>query len=721
MEQSRERAASIAIVTAIPMVAQLIAGRAVRDALFLTEYDAEYLPRVMLGAAALSLGAAVTVGRVMPLWGPRATALGLALVNGLIFVLEAALLDVAPKAVAVLTYLHVSTLGALVVSAFSSIVNERFDPLFAKTVVARVGIGATVGGILGGVLALVLSDRTNLATMLYGLGALSILVSLGAWNVGKSIQAQRPPDEATEFGAQTIAKDTYLRKVALTVLLLGAVGVFVDYAMKAEADARFSDSAGLLSFFAVFYMVTALLTFAMQAGVAKQLLAKLGLGWTMVILPVTIALSAAVGATWPRLWTAVLARGSQTVMSSSLFRSGYELLYTPVPPMKKRATKAIIDIACNRIGYGIGSMLVMAVVALAANATTSWVLWLAVIGALISAWMVRQLHDGYVRELATSLRAGTVVLQSDDIFDATTLHTLAKTGATLNRRDILDSVERLERIKVADLQPARRDAWTEQLSGLTSEDSERVLNVLLDESLNEHFAAYVIDLLGNDLYARPAYAALERMTPRITGQLVDAMLRRDNPIAVRRRIPRLLRKVEAPLAIQGLVEGLSEEEFEVRYRCGHALAELQRLRPNLELPERRIMDAVTREVAEDPEHWQHRRLNEDVASDIRSEINALLVARKDRNLEHVFTLLSLALDRDAIILSLRALSSSSENLRGTALEYLHNVLPDAVREALWPRLSDRSDRVRERTSSSSPQDLLQSMRSLMPDPSQPRN
>ncbi len=719
MEQPRERAALIAIVTAIPMIAQLIAGRAVRDALFLTEYDAEYLPRVMLGAAAISLGAAFIVGRVMPLWGPRAIALGLALLNGFIFVLEAALLDVAPKNVAVLTYLHVSTLGALVVSAFSSIVNERFNPLFAKTVVARVGVGATAGGILGGVLALVLSDRSNLATMLYGLGALSILVALGAWNVGRSIQAHKRPDEATEFGARTIVKDHYLRKVALTVVLLGAVGVFVDYAMKAEAGARFTDSAGLLSFFALFYMVTALLTFVMQAGVAKQLLGKLGLGGTMMILPVTVALAAAFGATWPRLWTAVLARGSQTVMSSSLFRSGYELLYTPVPPMKKRATKALIDVACNRIGYGIGSLVMMAVVALVANAATSWVLWLAVIGALISAWMIRQLHDGYVHELAKSLRAGAVVLESNDVFDATTLHTLAKTGAILNRRDILDSVNRLERIKVAERQSPRRDVRTEQLSGLTSDEPEHVLNVLFDESLNEHFAAYVIDLLGKDIYARPAYAALERMTPRITGQLVDAMLRRDNPVAVRRRIPRLLRKVEAPLAIQGLVEGLSDEEFEVRYRCGHALAELQRARRDLGLPERQIMDAVTREVAEDPEHWQHRRLDEDVEPDLRSEIRALLETREDRNLEHVFTLLSLALDRDAIILSLRALSSSSENLRGTALEYLHNILPEAVRDALWPRLSERSDRIRERASSSSPEDLLQSMRSLMPDPDQP--
>ena len=376
MEQARERAASIAVLTSIPMVGQLIAGRAVRDALFLTEYDAVVLPRVMLAAAALSLAAAISVGRLMPRLGPRSIAVGLALINGVIFILEAALLDAAPRVVAVVSYVHVSTVGALVISAFSSIVNERFDPLYAKTVVARVGTGATLGGVLGGLLALVLSGSAELATVLYGLGGVGVLVAVGAWNIGKPTQAQRSSKEDPRFGMQTIRTDAYLRRVAVTVVLLGAVGVCVDYAMKAEADARYADSAGLLSFFALFYMVTSLLTFLMQAGVAKRLLEKIGLSGTMVILPVAVALSAAFGAVWTRLWTAALSRGTQTVMSSSLFRSGYELLYTPVPPMKKRATKALIDIACNRIGYAIGSILVMAVVAVASTseAATSWVL-----------------------------------------------------------------------------------------------------------------------------------------------------------------------------------------------------------------------------------------------------------------------------------------------------------------------------------------------------------
>ncbi len=719
MERARERAASIAILTSIPMVAQLVAGRAVRDTLFLTEYDASYLPRVMLAAAALSLVSAVSVGRLMPRWGPRGTAVLLASVNGGIFILEAALIDVAPHIIAVVTYIHVSVVGALVVSAFSSVVNERFDPLYAKTVVARVGTGAALGGVVGGVVALVLSDAFTLATVLYGLGAISALVALGVWAVGKSTQRQRPSDGQTRFGIETIRRDPYLSRVALTVMLLGAVGVLVDYAMKAEADARYVDSAGLLSFFALFYMVTALLTFVMQAGVAKPLLQKIGLGGTMAVLPFAVALSAGLGAVWTRLWTAALTRGSQTVLSSSLFRSGYELLYTPIPPLKKRGTKALIDIACNRIGYGIGSVLVMLILVAASTpaVATSWVLGLATIAALIAAWMVRQLQDGYVRELATSLRDGSITLQSDDIVDATTLHTFAETAAVLDRHELLKRIEALgydgDDGDDGDDDSQRRDTWIAHLSDMLSDEPARVLGVLSDESLSPRLAGLVIDLLRKDLYARSAYRALERMSGQITGQLIDAMLSNDSPVAVRRRIPRLLRKLEVPRAVRGLMEGLHDEEFDVRYRCGHALADLQRANPDLDFPKPAIIDAVSRELALDQGQQQHRDLREGVYPEMRNEIDALLDARKDRSLQHVFTLLSLALDRDAVILSLRALSSEDENLRGTALEYLHNVLPDPIREPLWPRLTERSSRPPTRSTTAAPEDLLRSMQSLM--------
>lgn len=717
MKRARQRAALIAILASVPLAAQLIAGRAVRDAIFLTEYAAAHLPRVMLAAAFLSLGAALLIGRAMPRLGPQKTAVFLAVVNGALFAIEAALLEAAPKSTAVVTYLHVSVVGALLVSAFSSVLNERFDPLHAKSVVAYAGTGGALGGVMGGVAALFLSDVLRLDVVLYGLGSLSILVGLGVWNVGMSTQPHpESSEDSARFGVGSIREDAYLRRIAITVVLLGAMGVLVDYAMKAEADARFADTASLLSFFAMFYTATSVLTFLMQAGTAKPLLERVGLGGAMAMLPFAVALSAGLGTVWTRLWTTTLARGAQTVLSSSLFRSGYELLYTPIPAQKKRATKALIDIACNRIGYGLGSIIVMVVVAIAATAeaATSWVMLIATIVALSSAWLIRQLHGGYVKALAASLRDGSVVLRSEDIVDATTLHTLAQTQGVLDREMILQRVQELQS-GVPSRRIADPDQAIRQLSDLLSDDPERVLKALLDPSLSPDLASYVIALLGDDMHAGRAYGALERMGNRITGQLVDAMLRPDTPVAVRRRVPRLLRKRDDPQAVQGLLSGLRDEEFDVRYRCGHALADLRKAHPELELPRHEVMKAVEREMAADEVQWQHQRLRPDVSTETRGEIDMLLESRRDLNLQHVFTLLSLALDGDAIVLSLRALSSQNENLRGTSLEYLHNVLPERVRNSLWPRLTERSEQPRAPASSRRPEELLQTMQTLMLD------
>jgi hypothetical protein len=46
------------------------------------------------------------------------------------------------------------------------------------------------------------------------------------------------------------------------------------------------------------------------------------------------------------------------------------------------------------------------------------------------------------------------------------------------------------------------------------------------------------------------------------------------------------------------------------------------------------------------------------------------------------------LNPDELELALRALSGNDSKLRGTALEYLENVVPSEVKEALWPHLAD---------------------------------
>jgi hypothetical protein len=59
---------------------------------------------------------------------------------------------------------------------------------------------------------------------------------------------------------------------------------------------------------------------------------------------------------------------------------------------------------------------------------------------------------------------------------------------------------------------------------------------------------------------------------------------------------------------------------------------------------------------------------------------------ENRSLEHVFGLLSLVLEREPLKHALWAVRGEDAALRGTALEYLDNVVPESVRGVLWARL-----------------------------------
>ena len=51
-------------------------------------------------------------------------------------------------------------------------------------------------------------------------------------------------------------------------------------------------------------------------------------------------------------------RGGESVFRGSLFRTGYEIFYTPIPPDEKRAAKSIIDVGFDRLGDALGGGLI---------------------------------------------------------------------------------------------------------------------------------------------------------------------------------------------------------------------------------------------------------------------------------------------------------------------------------------------------------------------------
>ena len=94
-------------------------------------------------------------------------------------------------------------------------------------------------------------------------------------------------------------------------------------------------------------------------------------------------------------------------------------------------------------------------------------------------------------------------------------------------------------------------------------------------------------------------------------------------------------------------------------------------------------------------------------------LGASLAHRSGRALEHVFRLLALIHPEEPIRIALRGLHTDDASIRGTALEYLENVLPEAIRTELWPLLdAEQAARARARSEKDLREELLRSEQAI---------
>src|SRR5689334_8147667 len=136
--------ARVATLAACVVIAGFVAGKAARDAILLSAFPVEMLPIFVGAAAVLSLPLVVLAGRIMVRIGPGRLAVGVNLLSVAFLAGEWALMPYAQRAAAIACFFHIASFGAMLVSAFWSIINERFDPQSAKRHIGRIGLGATI-------------------------------------------------------------------------------------------------------------------------------------------------------------------------------------------------------------------------------------------------------------------------------------------------------------------------------------------------------------------------------------------------------------------------------------------------------------------------------------------------------------------------------------------------------------------------------------------------
>lgn len=686
MERRDHLAVRYSLLTATVMIAQQVAGKATRDALFLSQFDVRELPKLVVVSAALSVVGVLLMSRLLALYGPsRLVPRGFA-VSAVLFLVEWWLLGRAPHAAVVVLYLHMGIVGVLLISGFWSVVNERFDPHTAKRTIIRIGAAATLGGILGGLIAERVATYGDPRVMLLVLAAMHAVCVYGVRGVGSI--GRVPSDGAgvapMRWGVTLVARNRYLLQMAGLILVSSVIAGLLDYALKAETSLRYTDRPDLLGFFATFYAAVGVLTFLVQVSLGPLLLNRFGLGGSIFLLPGSVILGGAVAASVNEFWGFVCLRAIESVFANSLFRSGFEVLYTPLAPDEKRPTKTIIDVGGNRLGDMLGGGLLLAVLFLLPQIPARWLVVLAAVVALGSLWLMARLYRGYVSRLAANLRAGAFPLDAASVPDATTRRIFAETTAAAERELLLARIRALEGTSALNALADAGDARAGIIADLRSTQSERVRHALHSAALDVTMVPHLIPLLAQQEVAEEVRTELRWQAPRIIGQLTDAMLDPDMPLLARNRIPSVLEVVHNARARDALVMGLTDTEFSVRYSSARALARLTARSGELRLSAESVYELAERELLLDDGVWRAQTHVTDGSG--RTPDNGEGEETLIPSLQHVFTLLSLALDRDALLLAMHGASSDDPAQRGTALEYLENVLPAELRARLWARL-----------------------------------
>lgn len=723
-------AALLAAFCALVMIAFQTASKVIRDTLFFESFEVTALPTIVICAAIASVAFAIPIGRVIRVLSPaRAIPAGFVISAGLLMA-EWTFRHSAPKVTAIALYIHFAALGAVLISGFWSLVNERFDAHTAKMYVSRIAGGATLGGLIGGIVAERLSGVLDAAAVIPVLAAFHTTCAILTWfitrhhrramgapekptDVETAMEAAVRPGDAHREGAKgesmlsglgIVLRVKYLRNLAAMVLLTTTAAGLLDYVFKAAVVAEYVEKAERQRFFAIFYTASSLLTFVMQAAFGSRMLHRFGIAVTMGTLPVISGIGAVLNFVFPGVWTATAVRGGELALHSSLFRAGYEQHYTPIPPREKRPAKSVNDVVVDRTGDALGGGIISGLLAVSAMLEVKVAMLLVGVTILLYVLAIvitSRLRAGYVEAIEKGLVDRALDLDAVDPHSGSPLTSIASakdslTGAAValeaGKSNINMSMHSLQSIPVVPSSMAvgaklgsEHNATSDNLVAITgdlrSRDPIRVKRALKQfGSIDRPPVQTAIPLLAWDAVAPHVVATLRTVVNRYVGTLIDALLDENEEFTVRRRVPRILAQATTQRAFDGLTRALGDKRFEIRYRAAISLARIHAKNGELEVNQQRIYDAIRNAVAGDARLVASRTVVDRMPDGDGPLLGEVLEERLDRGLEHVFTLLALVLDPQHVRIAFQGIHTDDPSLHGLALEYLDSVLPDDLRE-----------------------------------------
>ncbi len=405
------------------LIAAYTTTKAVRDAVFLSEYGLTELSYMMIGIAVVagflvSVFTRVTAGLPRPL-----------LIHGTHGFIAVTLVAMAPglhAGWAWMTwalYFWSGIFGLLVVAEFWLLANDLFHAREAKRLFPIIGAGAILGGVLGGAASGWLARPLGSANLLYvvaGELVLAGVLSHLAWTrrtaesraeLKRASRSTTPAPRFTE-GLALVKKNGYVRMLALMMICMTVCMTFVQWQYKGIAKLHFASSRDdLTAFFGILAALLNAASFLLQMLGTPQLLKRFGVRAGLRVLPIGFlvgasALLLAARLPWAAMGTAAVAMLFADGFRFSIDKASVELLYLPIPRAVKEQAKPFVDTVVDRFAGALAAVLWLALTWLFRIDAPGRIVYASVVTiAVVTVWLVvigraqRRYVDAYRRML----------------------------------------------------------------------------------------------------------------------------------------------------------------------------------------------------------------------------------------------------------------------------------------------------------------------------------
>jgi ATP/ADP translocase/CRP-like cAMP-binding protein/HEAT repeat protein len=275
--------------------------------------------------------------------------------------------------VSVAFYLMALLLGVLLISQFWTLANLLYDPRQAKRLFGFIGGGAPLGGIAGSALLKSYTTQIGTTNMLLISGTLMVVCAL---LVTAILRRERPESAAAltavkrEKGVSAteafnlLRQSRHLQIIALVISFAAVGAAIIEQQLNmAAADVKGATATDSITvFLASVQLWTSVIGLVIQVWLTSKIHRYLGIGFALMILPVSLGSTAVVMLLNAALWAPGLARVMDQSLRYTVDKTTREILFLPLPGHIKVKAKSFVDVTVDRGAKAAGALLLLVLV-----------------------------------------------------------------------------------------------------------------------------------------------------------------------------------------------------------------------------------------------------------------------------------------------------------------------------------------------------------------------